>query len=66
MTPEQVIEYYGQGSQVKTAELLNVSRQVVNNWKRRKRIPLAWQIYISHKSQLKLDGKPSVKPNGAR
>jgi hypothetical protein len=44
---------------------LGLSRQVVNNWVRRKKVPLDWQIHLHNQSggKLKLDRK---KPNGAK
>lgn len=49
MNPEQVIEYFG--GQTKLADLLDVSRQAVSNWKIRGKIPLPMQVEISYFSQ---------------
>jgi DNA-binding transcriptional regulator Cro len=57
MTPTQAISYFG--TQAQMAFELRVTPQVVNNWKKRGRIPLAWQIDLETLSngKLKLDRK---------
>ena len=65
MTPKQAIDYFG--SQSRMASGLNVSIQMVHNWKRRGQIPLGWQIYLESYSngQLKLDRKRPMRRNGS-
>lgn len=45
MTPEQAISHWT--NQAVLAKVLGVSPQVVNNWKRRKSIPLKWQLELN-------------------
>lgn len=45
MTPEQAISHWTNQATLATA--LGVSPQVVNNWKKRKHIPLKWQIELN-------------------
>jgi len=52
MTPKQAYSYFG--GQTAIARLLNLSRQAVDNWGRRKRIPLHHQIELNHRSEGKL------------
>lgn len=51
MTPEQVIKFF-EGEQSAAAKL-GVSRQIVNYWKRQRRIPTKTQAWI----QLRTGGK---------
>ena len=57
MTPKQAIAHWT--NQATLAKVLGVSPQVVHNWKRRGRIPLAHQIELQELSlnELKLDRK---------
>lgn len=58
MTPEQVISYYG--TETDAAKRLQVTRQIVNLWKQRGRIPYPRQCAI----QVNTDGKLRAKRNG--
>ena len=62
MAPEHVIAYCG-GTQSKTAVELGVTRQVINNWVRRGKVPLGWQIHLHNQShgKLKLDKRRNGK-----
>ena len=62
MTPKQVVKYYG--SQSEAARRLGVSRQVISNWVRRKRVPLDWQIAITDLSMGRLQLDRNRKANG--
>jgi len=57
MTPRQAIAHWT--NQATLARVLGVTPQVVNNWKRRSRIPLAQQIELHELSlgSLKVDRK---------
>jgi predicted site-specific integrase-resolvase len=48
MTPKQAIAHWT--NQATLAKVLGVSRQVVNNWKKRGHIPLDWQMQIAEVS----------------
>jgi DNA-binding transcriptional regulator YiaG len=65
MTPLQAIRHWG--SQIVLAETLGIDRRVVNNWKRRRHIPLKWQVELEHmsKGQLAMDAPWNRKGNGA-
>jgi len=45
MTPKQAIAHWT--NQATLAKALGVSPQVVHNWKKRKRIPLEWQLVLN-------------------
>jgi len=63
MTPREAIKYCGK--QVRLAFLLRVSPQVVSNWKKRGRIPLAKQIELHDLSNGELDLDRKKKRNGS-
>ncbi len=48
MTPRQVLLYFGGNppSQAQAARVLGVSRQVINNWLMRNRVPRYWQLSL--------------------
>lgn len=64
MTPKQAISHWT--NQATLAKVLGVSRQVVNNWKKRGKIPLAKQLELAEVSfgQLKVDTPRKRKGNG--
>lgn len=62
MTPEQIIEHYG--DEKAAADALGVTRQIVNYWKQKGEVPIKTQAYI----QLYTNGKlkaDSVKQRAA-
>jgi hypothetical protein len=46
MTPQEVIEHYGNGSAQRTAEKLGLTRQTIHVWVRADFVPLEWQRWI--------------------
>lgn len=64
MTPKQAIAHWTNQATLATA--LGVSKQVVHNWKQRKRIPLRWQLVLNELSlgELKVDG--AMRSNGGK
>jgi len=57
MTPNQVIKFYG--SETDAAKALRVTRQAVNYWKMKGRIPAVMQAWI----EIQLDGKLKADRN---
>lgn len=44
MTPQEIFSHFG--SQADTARALCLSRQAVNNWAERGKVPKPWQIAV--------------------
>lgn len=58
MTPNQVIKFYG--TEQDAAKQLRITRQAVNYWKRKSRIPMKTQVWI----EFLADGKLKADRNG--
>ena len=58
MTPKDVVKFFG--GQTAAAVALGTSRQVINNWVRRRRVTAQWQLVIADRSNKKLKARIEV------